>query len=126
MNVCILGNGLTSLSLAKALINLGLKVDIFSTNLKNIYDKSQTLGISSSNIEYFNKSIININKLLWNINKIEIQSENLNNKKILDFENRKKPLFSIIKNYELYNYLLLSLKKKNYYVLKKVMERALI
>ena len=119
MKVCILGNGLTSLSLAKALINLGLKVDIFSTNLKNIYDKSQTLGISRGNVEYFNKRIININKLIWNIKKIEIKSENLNNKKILDFENNKKYLFSIVKNYELYNYLLLSLKKKTLLSFKK-------
>ena len=34
MNVCILGNGLTSLSLAKALVNLNINVDIIS-NQKN-------------------------------------------------------------------------------------------
>ncbi len=112
MKVCILGNGLTSLSLAKALVNLGLKVDIFSSSLKNVYDKSQTLGISRENVEYFNKYIINIDKLVWKINKIEVRSENLDNKKILDFENNKKSIFSIVKNYELYNSLLLSLKKR--------------
>ena len=74
MKVCILGNGLTSLSLAKALINLGFNVDLFSKNTKNIYYKSQTIGISKSNVEYFNKYIINIDKLVWNINKIEILS----------------------------------------------------
>ena len=35
MNVCILGDGLTSLSLAKALINLDINVDIISDQ-KNI------------------------------------------------------------------------------------------
>ena len=29
MKVCILGDGLTSLTLAKALVNLGIKVDIY-------------------------------------------------------------------------------------------------
>ena len=29
MNVCILGNGLTSLALAKTLVNKGVNVDIF-------------------------------------------------------------------------------------------------
>ena len=105
MRVCILGNGLTSLSLAKSLINRGLKVDLFSNNDKNIYNKSQTLGISKSNVDYFNKNILDINKLLWDINKIEIYSEKLNNEKILNFENNDNQLFSIIKNFQpiLYN-----------------------
>ena len=37
MKVCILGNGLVSLTLAKSLVNLGINVDIFSEiKLKNI------------------------------------------------------------------------------------------
>ena len=36
MKVCILGDGLTSLSLAKALVNLDVKVDIVSTKKKKI------------------------------------------------------------------------------------------
>jgi 2-octaprenyl-6-methoxyphenol hydroxylase len=119
MNVCIIGSGLTSLSLAKGLINLGLKVDLFSHNTQNIYDKSQTLGISQSNIDFFNKNILNINHLLWDINRIEIFSENLKNEKILNFENKKKQLFSIIKNYKFYNYLLSNLKKNKLFTIKK-------
>ena len=34
MNVCILGNGLTSLTLAKSLVNKGICVDIISNNKK--------------------------------------------------------------------------------------------
>ena len=119
MKVCILGNGLTSLSLAKALINLGFNVDLFSKNTKNIYYKSQTIGISKSNVEYFNKYIINIDKLVWNINKIEILSENLKNDKILNFENGNTNLFSIVKNYKLYEFLLSNLKKNKSFFLKK-------
>tara|TARA_Y100001954_G_scaffold231120_1_gene279898 strand:+ start:547 stop:750 length:204 start_codon:yes stop_codon:yes gene_type:complete len=63
MKVCILGDGLTSLTFAKALVNKGIVVDIFSTNKnRNITDKIRTIGISRSNIEFLNKNILNIEK----------------------------------------------------------------
>ena len=62
MKVCIIGNGLTSLSLAKALINQGLKVDLISNNLTNFYDKSQTLGISKNSCNpYFEQNLEKLN-----------------------------------------------------------------
>ena len=111
MKVSILGSGLTSLTLAKLLVNQGINVDIFSDQKIKKNNKIQTLGISKSNIEFFNENILDIKKYLWNINKIEIFSENLKNEKILNFENRNKTLFSIIKNHDLYNYLYKNLKK---------------
>ena len=100
MKVCILGDGLTGLALAKALVNKGISTDVFLSNNKK-KDKSRTIGISKSNIEFFNKNILNIEKLLWDINKIEIFSENFNNEKILNFQNNDQRLFSVIRNYEL-------------------------
>ena len=47
-------------------------------------DKTRTIGISKTNIDFFNKYILNIEKLLWDINKIEIYSESFNNEKILN------------------------------------------
>ena len=111
MKVSILGNSLTSLSLAKSLVNQGIKVDIFSNKKKRKYNKNQTIGISKSNIDFFNKKILNINKFLWNIKNIEIYSENLEHQKILDFQNRHNHLFSIVKNFNLYNHLFDNLKK---------------
>ena len=119
MKVCIIGNGLTSLSLAKSLINQGLKVDLFSNDLSNTYDKSQTIGITQNNIDFFNKNILKIDHLLWKIKKIEIFSENLKNEKILDFNNNDQQLFSIIRNYEFYNFLLSKLKKDKLFRIKK-------
>ena len=113
MKVCILGNGLVSLTLAKALINEGIYVDIISRKKKGIYDKERSLGISKSNIEFFNKNIMNIDKLLWDIKKIEILSENFEKKKILDFENNQK-LFSTIKNYKLYDLLFRKIEKSKF------------
>ena len=111
MKVCILGSGLTSLSLAKTLVQLGIQVDIFSKRKKKNFNKVQTLGISKSNIEFFNKNILNINKQLWNINEIEIYSENLKNEKILKFGSKNQQLFFTIKNSELFNNLFVQLNK---------------
>ena len=119
MEVCILGNNLTSLTLAKTLVKQGIYVDIFSTNYNQRIDKNRTLGISKKNIDFFNKNILNIDKLLWDIDKIEIYSENLNNKKILNFTDVEK-LFSIIKNKELIEHLLSKLKKNKLCKFKKI------
>ena len=73
-------------------------MDIYSDNKNIKYSKIQTLGISKTNIDFFNESILDIKNLLWDIDKIEIFSENLNNEKILNFQNRNKHLFSIVKN----------------------------
>ena len=119
MKVSILGSGLTSLTLAKILVNQGINVDFFS-NQKGFKDnKIQTLGISKSNIDFFNKNILNIKKFLWDINKIEIFSENFKNEKLLNFDNNNKVLFSIIRNSNLYNHLFLSLKKSRLIKFKK-------
>ena len=114
MKVCILGNGLTSLTLAKSLVNLGINVDIFSDQKIKKYNKIQTIGISRNNIEFFNSNILNIKKLLWDINNIEIFSEGLENQKILNFENRNQNLFSIIRNFQIYSLLYSKLKKKQF------------
>ena len=119
MKVSILGNGLTSLALAKLLVNKGIKVDIFAEQKTKEINKAQTLGISKSNIDFFNKNILNIKKFLWNIDKIEIFSENLKNEKILDFKNNNKCLFSIIKNNDLYNNFLKNLTKNKLFQIKK-------
>ncbi len=77
MKVCIIGKGLIGLALAKALVNQGIYVDLFSSKSSNNYDKYRTLGISKANLDFFNKNILDIKKILWKINKIEIFSENL-------------------------------------------------
>ena len=113
MKVCILGDGLTSFTLATALTKLGINVDIFlSKNIKN-QSKNRTLGISKNNIDFFNQNILNTNSLSWGINKIEIYSENLKNDKLLNFENSKKELFFVLKNYNLHTLLIKELKKNS-------------
>ena len=119
MKVSILGDGLTSLALATSLVNQGIKVDIFSVKKTKKNNKIQTLGITKSNVDFFNKYILDIKKLLWNIYEIEIFSENLKKEKILNFKNNGEIIFSIIKNIDLYNKLLLNLKKNKLIKFKK-------
>ena len=119
MKVCILGNGLTSFTLAKALVNLGIKVDIFPNDKIKIDSKGRTLGLSSSNINFFNKNILNIEKLLWDIKRIEIFTENLKNEKILDFSNNNQRVFSLVRHSELLNKLRSALVKDKLFRLKK-------
>ena len=115
MRVCILGEGLVSLTLAKALINQGIYVDYLSDQKGFKVNKSRTIGISKVNLEFLNKNIIDLNKLTWTINKIEIYTDNLNKDKILEFKKANQNLFSIIKNYELYYYLISTVKTNRFF-----------
>ena len=106
MNICIIGDGLTSLSLAKNLINKKINVHVYHKNkIKNLLS-SRTIGISSTNIEFFEKEIYKIpKKILCEIKKIEIYSEQLEKENLLKFENENNNLFYMIKNDELYKLL---------------------
>ena len=119
MNVCILGNGLTSLTLAKSLVNKGICVDIISDKKKDKINFNRTIGISKINLDFFNREILDINKLSWDINKIEIYSENLNYERILNFQNDNQKLFSVIRNHELMDHLSKKLKRDKLCKFKK-------
>ena len=125
MKVCILGNGLSSLTLAKALVNQNIYVELI-TQKKNLkIDQSRTLGISKSNTDFFKKNIINIEKLLWKLKRIEIYTDNLKNEKLLNFENNNEQIFSIIKNHELYKVLEKDLSKNKYFTKKHLTNKNL-
>ena len=115
MRVCILGASLSSYTLAKALVNQNIYVDLFASKKINLPDKSRTIGISKSNIEFFNNSIINTDKISWKLKKIEIFTDNLNKEKLINFENNGTELFSIIKNKSLFEILEKDLSKNKYY-----------
>ena len=115
MKVCILGNSLTALTLAKTLVNLKINVELLYTKKKIDISKTRTIGISKSNIDFFNEKIININSLLWKLKKIEIFSDNLIREKLINFEKDNEQIFSIIKNHNLYGVLENNLSKNRFY-----------
>jgi 2-octaprenyl-6-methoxyphenol hydroxylase len=125
MTVCILGNSLTALTLAKALVNQNICVDILF-NKKNLnLSQTRTIGISKNNIDYFNKNIINIKKIIWKLKKIEIFSENLKNERLINFEKSNDHLFSIIQNYKLIKLLEKALSKNKFFKAKFLDKRHL-
>ena len=125
MNICIIGDGLTSLSLAKNLINKKLNVHIYYENSITKISPNRTIGISKSNLDFFKNEIQDIpKKFFWKIKKIKINSEKLKGENILKFENNKEDLFYIIRNHKLYNLLrekilkkgsIKKIKNKNFY-----------
>jgi 2-octaprenyl-6-methoxyphenol hydroxylase len=115
MTVCILGNSLTALTLAKALVNCEIDVDLISNKKNYKINDSRTIGISKNNVDFFNNNIINIKKLIWNIKTIEIYSENLKREKLINFKKKDNQLFSIIKNYKLYQLLHKDLSKSKFF-----------
>ena len=114
MRVCVLGSGLTALTLAKALVNQNIYVDIFSLNHNNKIDRSRTVGISNNNCNYIDENIINTKKIGWKLKKIEIFSDNLKNEKILNFQKNNEQLFSVFKNFQLHELLNKSLSRNKF------------
>ena len=119
MKVCIIGNGLVGLTLANVLVQKDLFVDIYATKKNYNYDQSRTLGITRSNIDYFNKEVININEILWNIYNIKIYTEKDIKKELLKFNNKKYQIFSIIRNYKLQKLLNTKLRNNKFIKFKK-------
>jgi len=115
MTVCILGNSLTALTLAKTLVNYEIDVDVIFNKKNYKTSDSRTIGISKNNVDFLNNNITNIKKLIWNIKKIEIFSENLKKEKLIDFRSNEDQLFSIIKNNQLHQLLAKELSKNKFF-----------
>ena len=120
MNVCIIGGGLSSLSLAKNLINKKINVHIYYKKKTYSSLNNRTIGMTKNNLQFFKNEIQDIpKKNIWEVNKIEIYYDKIIENKILDFENNKDELFYMIRNDELYNLLKKDLLKKRNFKKKK-------
>ena len=105
MSICIIGNNLSALTLAKALVKQNIFVDVLHDKKNSSVIKTRTISISKSNTDYLNDNVINIDKFLWKLKKIEIFSDNLKKQKLIDFRKNHEHIFSIFKNYEFYQLL---------------------
>ena len=75
MNICLIGNGLTNILLAKNLFRKKIKVDLFYR--KKILDNTsvRTIGITRENLKFLKKNIFDIEKISWSINQIKVFNE---------------------------------------------------
>ena len=123
MNVCIIGEGLTALSLAKSLINKKINVHYYYKSRNINFSSNRTSGISKSNFEFFKDKIFQISKNnYWKINRIKIYTDKIDRENLLEFENGKNDLFYIIKNDELLKSLNSNIIKSKFFkkiILKK-------
>ena len=62
MNICIVGDGLASLSLAKSLINKNINVHIYKKKRLSKLPSGRTIGITKNNFEFFTSEIQKIEK----------------------------------------------------------------
>jgi len=121
MNICIIGDNLTGLSLAKNLVNKKINVHIYHQNKTKNFSSNRTIGISKNNLEFFRKEIHKFSKkIFWKIKKIEIYSEKLDKENLLSFENDKEDLFYMVKNDELYASLIKEIVKNKYFKKKLI------
>ena len=115
MKVGIIGTGLSSLTLAKALVNENINVDLIIEKKIKKPNQSRTIGVSKANLEFFNKNILDITEIVWKLKKIEIFTDNLKQEKLINFENQNHELFSIFKNYNLFQLLEKNLSQNKYF-----------
>tara|TARA_B100000780_G_scaffold237395_1_gene178474 strand:- start:762 stop:1856 length:1095 start_codon:yes stop_codon:yes gene_type:complete len=116
MNVCIIGDGITSLSLAKNLVNKKINVHMCQKKIIKTLTSNRTIGISKNNLSFFEKEILKLpKKITWKIKQIEIYSSKLVENKILNFEKKQTNLLYMIKNDALYKSLSDKLLKSKFY-----------
>jgi len=88
MNVCLIGNGISTLILANVLANRDIKVSIYEEVERKKKLITRTLGISKNNYSYLIKEKINIKRESWPINKIKIFNEIEDSREILNLIRR--------------------------------------
>ena len=112
MNICLLGNNLTNLVLAKILIKKNINVDIiYQTSTMVLNNTVRTIAISSKNYEFLSQYVKGFKKLGWPSEKIKIYSEKNGSSELFEFKNIKQNNFYLVKYIEL-----LKLLKKNKYL----------
>tara|TARA_B100000965_G_C19545310_1_gene737521 strand:+ start:57 stop:1148 length:1092 start_codon:yes stop_codon:yes gene_type:complete len=122
MNICLIGNNLTNLVLAKNLLDRKINIDLFCHPTINSTKTTRTIGISENNIDFFNINNINLSKISWPIKNIKVFNEIDQKIEILNFKSSNKFHFSMVKYEELFKSLNDLLKnKKNFkkYKIKK-------
>ena len=62
MNICLIGDNITSLTLAKNLVNKNIKVVVYHNRKNNFQYQSRIIGISKNNLDFFNNKILKIKK----------------------------------------------------------------
>ena len=118
MNICLIGDGLTNLILAKILANKNINVSLYFEYKKIRKSTSRTIGISKHNLDFFKSIFFGTEKIAWPIHSIQIFNELSQGEEILNFGSNDSKLFYTFKNDVLYSLVKKSIKKNKF--IKKI------
>tara|TARA_B100001113_G_scaffold337398_1_gene318625 strand:- start:2184 stop:3284 length:1101 start_codon:yes stop_codon:yes gene_type:complete len=121
MNVVIIGNNLTSLTLANALVNNKVGVTLFSKFKLDPFKTDRCIGITLKNLIFFEKEVSRIEKkYIMPIDEIGIFLEKNHTKETLNFKKKDTSLLHIIKISNLIKILKTKIKKNKLFLEKKI------
>ena len=120
MNVCLIGNNLTSLILAKILSKKNFHVEIFSTNSSKIKFQTRSLGISEYNLKYLDNYFNNISKQAKKISQIKVLIKNGKNDEEIIFDNDTTTLLNIVQYDKFISFLQNNIKFNKKILFKKI------
>ena len=105
MNIALIGESITSLVLSKILTKKNINVSLFFVRNNSKKQSLRTIGISKKNIDFLKKNNLDLSKLSWPIKGIKIFNEINRQNELLNFQNNKNNLFSLVKNGDLFDLL---------------------
>tara|TARA_B100000579_G_scaffold12248_1_gene9020 strand:- start:6839 stop:7903 length:1065 start_codon:yes stop_codon:yes gene_type:complete len=103
MKICLIGKNLTNLVLAKNLSNKNLEVDILFEEKKEKKFSQRTLAISKENFNFLLKTNNQMKISAWPVKNIKIYSDKNISKELLEFKNKKKESFFLVKYIDIFN-----------------------
>ncbi len=103
--ICIVGNGLTGLTVALVLSKLNISIDLIGKFDRSKFFDNRTTAISPSNYEFLLKFLKkNNSQLFWPSKKIDLYHEQSGEYfRFMNFENQGKNLMYTIENFKLRN-----------------------
>jgi len=103
MKICLIGKNLTNLVLAKNLSNKNLDVDILFESKKEKKFSQRTLAISKENFNFLLEINNKMKIAAWPVKNIKIYSDKNISKELLEFKNKKKENFFLVKYIDIFN-----------------------
>jgi len=97
MKICLIGKNLTNFVLAKNLSNKNLDVDILFKSKSQKKLSQRTLAISKENFNFLLKINNRMKIHSWPVKNIKIYSEGSNSKKLIEFKNKSRENFFLVK-----------------------------
>ncbi len=120
MNVSLIGYNLTNFIIALQLSKKGFAVDILYENISKKNKTNRTIGISKHNFDFLGLNLKQIYNYSWQITKVKIFNQRNNSNEFLDFSNKNKILFYLIKYTDLFNIFEKACKKSKKIIFKSV------